>query len=641
MLLLERYPQNPILKPNTANKWESFAAFNGSIVKGEGVYHFVYRAMAHKAKYKGVELPLSTIGYATSSDRVTFSARKQLIVPEHDWETYGCEDPRVTFFEGKYYIFYTALGSYPFNADHIKIALAITDDFSTIDAKHLITPFNAKAAVLFPERINGKIALMLTVDTDKPPAKIAVAYFDSLEQLWDKTYWDRWYSEIDSHVVGILRSPYDQAEVGANPVKTDEGWLLIYSYIKNYLSAPTIFGIEALLLDTDDVTRVVGRTQSPLLIPEREYEKVGQVTNVAFPTGCLIHDGEIGIYYGSADSTCSLATCKLDSILAEVRHSDYIDVIKSHTSLVFTKYSDNPIIAPKPEVKWESKYTFNPAAIYEDGRVHILYRAQGKDETSVIGYASSGDGVHIDERLTSPIYVPREDFERKAHPGYSGCEDARLTRIGERIYMCYTAFTGEEPTRIALSSILVSDFVAKRWNWAKPKLISPPDMNDKNACVLPDTFGGKYAFFHRIHHAIWIDFVDDLEFDKPTWLYGKAILQARKGRWDSEKVGIGPPPIKTDKGWLLIYHGISSEDKKYRLGACLLDRDDPSIVLSRLDTPVLEPDKDYEENGLRPGTVFSCGYAVIDNQLFLYYGGADQVVCVASAPIETILNLFN
>ena len=118
------------------------------------------------------------------------------------------------------------------------------------------------------------------------------------------------------------------------------------------------------------------------------------------------------------------------------------------------------------------------------------------------------------------------------------------------------------------------------------------------------------------------------------------LFQARKGNWDSEKVGIGPPPIKTPKGWLLIYHGISEEDKKYRLGACLLDLDDPSRIISRLDYPILEPEKDYEETGLRPGTVFSCGAVVIDQTLFVYYGAADQVVAVASANINKLLQLL-
>src|SRR5207245_2389050 len=134
---------------------------------------------------------------------------------------YGVEDPRITFLNGKYYIFYTALSMYPFTAYGIKIALAKTQDFKTFE-KHPVTPFNAKAMALFPDLINGKLAALLTINTDIPPAKIAVAYFDREEDLWSPYYWEEWYENVNSHIIHLLRDIRDQVELGAPPIKTKD-----------------------------------------------------------------------------------------------------------------------------------------------------------------------------------------------------------------------------------------------------------------------------------------------------------------------------------------------------------------------------------------------------------------------------------
>ena len=93
-----------------------------------------------------------------------------------------------------------------------------------------------------------------------------------------------------------------------------------------------------------------------------------------------------------------------------------------------------------------------------------------------------------------------------------GCEDPRLTRIGEQVYMTYVAYDGHSHPRVALSSIHIDDFLNKKWNWKKPVLISPPYIVDKNACILPEKINGKYVIFHRVFPNILIDFVDDLRF---------------------------------------------------------------------------------------------------------------------------------
>jgi predicted GH43/DUF377 family glycosyl hydrolase len=303
------------------------------------------------------------------------------------------------------------------------------------------------------------------------------------------------------------------------------------------------------------------------------------------------------------------------------------------------RFEENPIIQPIPQHAWESKATFNPAAIYEDGKVHIVYRAMGEDSTSVLGYASSKDGLHIDERLPEPIYVPRENFEKKLQPGNSGCEDPRITKIEDRFYMCYTAFDGKNPTRVALTSIKVKDFLNKRWNWEKPVLISPPGINDKNACIFSEKIDEKYVIFHRFEPSIWIDFIDDLYNlgKNEKWIKGNECFGPRQDKWDSRKIGIAAPPIKTDDGLLLIYHAINETDNKYRLGAMLLNSKNPTQAIARSNYPILEPEEWYENEGLRPGTVFACGAVVIEEELFVYYGAADKYVGVATINLNKLL----
>ena len=167
---------------------------------------------------------LSTIGYASSSDGIHFKNRRQFIKPEYDWEKFGCEDPRVTKMNGKCYIFYTALSTFPFCAPCIRVGLAVTRDFKKVLEKHPITTFNSKAMSLFPEKVGGRYTAVLSVNTDIPPTEIAVVYFDREEQMWEPSYWDGWYSLLNDHIIPLQRSPKDHIEAGAPPIKTKYGW---------------------------------------------------------------------------------------------------------------------------------------------------------------------------------------------------------------------------------------------------------------------------------------------------------------------------------------------------------------------------------------------------------------------------------
>ena len=282
-MMLIRCAENPLITPQKNNVWERQAAFNPAVVKNNKDIHLLYRAISKPATTKKPKPALSSIGYAYSSDGIHFTEGKQLIKPEHQWEIFGCEDPRITKLDDIYYIFYTALSTYPFQANGIKIGMATTKDFKQINAKHLVTTFNSKAMALFPEKIEGKIAAILTVHTDIPPSKIALAFFEKEEALWSPQYWNEWYASLDQHVIPLLRDAKDHLEVGAPPIKTKEGWLIIYSYIKNYFSSEKVFGIEAALLDLKNPSIVIGRTDNPLLTPEMPYELKGDVPDVIFP----------------------------------------------------------------------------------------------------------------------------------------------------------------------------------------------------------------------------------------------------------------------------------------------------------------------------------------------------------------------
>ena len=630
---IRRFEHNPILMPVNENAWEAEAVFNGCPVVSGGRIHLLYRAVSSPQIVDGVQMQVSSIGHALSTDGIHWKHRRQLIKPEYEWERFGCEDPRVTKLGGKFYIFYTALSTYPFRPEGISIGLAITTDFRQIEAKHPVTPFNSKAMALFPGKFNGKIAAVLTANTDKPPAKIGLAFFDHEEQIWSPEYWEGWYSFLDDHVLPLQRKPEDHIEVGAPPIRTRHGWLLIYSYIQNYFAPPPTFGIEAVLLDLADPAKIVARTEKPWLVPQEVYETYGRVPNIVFPSGALIRGRTLHIYYGAADTTCAVASGRLDTLIEEM-------LVAKAEKIKLERFPQNPVLEPEPKHSWESKAIFSPGAIYEEGRVHLVYRALSEDDTSVLGYASSSDGFTFEERLDEPIYLPREDFEKK------GCEDPRLTKLDDTLYMCYTAYDGKNEPRVALTSIALSDFLAKRWEWTRPVLISPPGVGDKDAAIFPKKVKGKYAILHRVGTSIWLDLVDSLSleegrciFEEGTCIKGTIIMSPRQEKPPAEKIGIAAPPIETESGWLLLYHIVSKKDDKlyYYVSAVLLDMDDPTRVIARRKTPLLEPEMPYEKEGQVANVVFPCGAVVINDRLFVYYGGADKVIGVATVTLSELL----
>ncbi|MES2436902.1 MAG: hypothetical protein V4519_02730 [Patescibacteria group bacterium] len=630
MYTVHRSKQNPILSPDTTNAHEAYAAFNASPIKIGTRTHILYRAQTTPERFENTNFSLSTIYKAVSTNGADYKNRQVFIEPTEAWERYGCEDPRVTKLGKTYYTFYTALSTFPFGARGIKVAVALSDDLETVREKHLVTPFNAKAMALFPEKINGKYTVILSAHTDEPPSKIAIAQFSKEEDMWSEKFWNTWHDKIDDHLITDLkRKPTDQIEVGSTPIKTKHGWLIIYSHIQNYYSEEKIFGIEAVLLDLKDPQKVIARTKGPLLVPEEHYEIYGTVPKTIFPSGALIEDETLYIFYGATDTTTAVAYVNVD---------DLLQTMLDHPSKKILRLPSNPILSPTKE-KWEDRAVFNPAAIDLDGKIHILYRAWSMDNTSTVGYASSKNGTKIDERLPYPIYTPRESFESKNIPnGNSGCEDARIVEIGDRLYITYTAYNGTDAPAVALSSISTEDFLNHDWEWTKPVLISPEGIDDKDSCIMPFTKNGKNLMIHRIDHNIVASYID-LKNPKRVKEY-TPILTPRPGMWDSKKVGLSCPPIKTKQGWLMLYHGIS-DDGIYRTSALMLDLKDPMIVTARMTDHLFEPIEQYELIGEINNVVFPCGAVVRGDNIFIYYGGADKVSCFAKIKLSEVLKALS
>ncbi len=296
------------------------------------------------------------------------------------------------------------------------------------------------------------------------------------------------------------------------------------------------------------------------------------------------------------------------------------------------RYEGNPIITPIEGHDWESKTVFNCAAVHLAGKVHIVYRARDKGNISRLGYAVSEDGFKIEERLKEPIYMPQSDIEKY------GCEDPRISVVGDRLRMSYTAY-GETPgmeakgrrsIQIAMTSISIEDFLRREWNWSKP-YYPFPGVDDKGAVIFPEEFRGTYVMYHRIPPHIWVAYSEDLVH----W-YNSNILLSPRYDWDYFKIGTGGAPIKTDHGWLVIYHAVD-KDMVYRLGYAVTAIDDPINVIYRHPEPILEPEKEFETQGDVSNVVFTCGAVLIGDTVFVYYGGADTVICVATAKLEDFL----
>jgi len=255
----------------------------------------------------------------------------------------------------------------------------------------------------------------------------------------------------------------------------------------------------------------------------------------------------------------------------------------------------------------------------------MWYRAQGTDRISRIGYAVSDDGVRWN-RLREPVLVPHGPLEML------GVEDPRVTEVEGTFFMGYTAYGTDGHREYATTPMFATseDFIT--WNRIGP-LVRGED--NKDHFLLPKKLGGRYVAFHRRPPSIWLAESDDLVHWPEEHM--RVILSPRPDNWwDTKRVGGNGPPIATEHGWLALYHGYN-EEHIYRIGVCLLDIEDPAIVINRPTQPILEPTEEWELYGDVPNIVFSSANPVVGGKVHVYYGAADRVIGLATAPLDELI----
>jgi len=328
------------------------------------------------------------------------------------------------------------------------------------------------------------------------------------------------------------------------------------------------------------------------------------------------------------------------------------------------KYSGNPILSPLERNSWENLIVCNPGAWYENGVFYLLYRAAGDDENHVIrfGLATSNDGFNFKRVMDTPCFGPSIEGPD------SGCvEDARIVKFDDYYYVTYAfrPFPPGQYWRFAHDEVLTRDMgdnapdflkrniansalaITKDFKkWRRLGRITQSHLDDRDVILFPEKINGKYAMLHRPkewvgegfgpkYPAVWIRFSNDLlNWDEPS----KVLIEGIEGSWE-EKVGGSTPPIKTDKGWFVLYHGVENGGKGYyRVGAMMLDLDDPTKVIARTRNFLMEPEHYYEIDGFYKGCVFPTGNVVKDGILYVYYGGADKYVGVATADFNELVD---
>jgi len=266
----------------------------------------------------------------------------------------------------------------------------------------------------------------------------------------------------------------------------------------------------------------------------------------------------------------------------------------------------------------------DPDLVSTDPRV---MRYKGLDYLTTLSHlrlVHSEDGIHFSELEANALLMPKGTLER------FGIEDCRVSQIGDTYYLTYTA--------VSDNGVGVGLRTTKDWrSFGSHGMILPP--HNKDCAIFEETINGKYYMLHRPSSVeIGGNFIWLAESpDGIHWGNHRCLIRTRYGHWDSARVGAGAAPIRTEKGWLEIYHGATIEHR-YCLGAFLMDLEDPSILIARGDQPIMEPTEPYELSGFFGNVVFTNGHVVDGDELTIYYGAADEWVCGAKFSISEILD---
>lgn len=289
--------------------------------------------------------------------------------------------------------------------------------------------------------------------------------------------------------------------------------------------------------------------------------------------------------------------------------------------------SETPVLSPQGE-GWEAAGTFNPTVILRNGKIVMLYRAQDKRGTSSIGYAESEDGIHFTRR-SQPVLSPEAAYEKDG-----GVEDPRLVQFADTYYLTYTGYNKKDAQLCLATS---KDLI----HWNRHGVILPAYKGrwnvrwTKSGAIVPEKIGGKYWMYYLGTTP------DDNDQTGLAWstdllhwtdAADLPVLPARAGKFDSRVAEPGPSPVVTPKGIFLVYNG--ADDKLiYRTGVAVFDRNDPRKLLSRTETSIFAPEKEWEKIGQVPNVVFVEGMVRQKGRYLFYYGGADTYVGVAETPV--------
>lgn len=300
---------------------------------------------------------------------------------------------------------------------------------------------------------------------------------------------------------------------------------------------------------------------------------------------------------------------------------------------LFQRYDKNPILTAR-DWPYPVNTVFNPGATrLKDGTVLLLCRVEEKSGLSHLCAARSANGIdgwEIDP--IASLYPRPKEYPEEIW----GVEDPRITYISslDKYAVVYTSYSRGGP---GVSLALTSDFI----HYDRLGVVLPPE--DKDAALLPRHIKGSWAMIHRpvtnLGAHIWISYSPDLK----SWGGHKLILHARKGAWwDAGKIGLSTPPIETEEGWLVLYHGVrfTASGCIYRLGLALLDKENPEKCLLRGRHWIFGPEAPYERFGDVNNVVFPCGYVFADDgdKILLYYGAADSCIALATASLKELLD---
>lgn len=295
---------------------------------------------------------------------------------------------------------------------------------------------------------------------------------------------------------------------------------------------------------------------------------------------------------------------------------------------VVKRWEGNPILSAE-DIPFPCNTVFNAGAVKMGDEYLLLLRVEDMRGHSVLALACSEDGYHFTVH-DAPVMVPSQEGEFAIYE-HKGIEDPRITRIGDTYYIIYTAVS-DFGARLALAK--TEDFRS----FERIALISEPE--NKDGALFPKKIDGRYVRLDRPMVGetgnIWISYSDDLV----SWRDSRVLMTVRGDCWDSWRIGASVPPIETEYGWLEIYHGVkqTSHGPIYRLGAAILDRDDPTKILCRSAIPILAPREDYERTGDIPNVVYSTGAIMEDDgTLRIYYSGADTCICVGTVHLEELM----